>query len=1226
MMKSLAFFLAVFAVGLVGLLFVSGDMNRWWKGSPASGGPAPEPTVSASASTPPAVSPAAVEKSGVQQPSGPQEKPPPDEIKIPVYDVVKGRLEYTFRGRLDENQLRNLENIQEIKAVTLRDGVLEVPIYDEIARELPRGEHQARQLVLTFASADYRASFRGSPAGGPARGEREREEVFLHGGGDRGMGKTDDGSEFRFEELVFTIDRTAEAENYFTIRSEKPVSVENAYLRLESPNGLEGKIFKNKGLQKLEFFPPVRCYLDPRAARLFSLGGPPQPATSPSEAPAAGGGSPADGAGSRKVAIACAGPMSFLLDSEPRTIRFQKDVSIFPLDGAIPEPGRPPPPPSTTRFDCQLLTIDVDSTVSPPQPSRAVATWEKGRVRAHHQGRIMEGDRLVWTLPARPAAGGAIGDQRGEAVLSGRPTVTGAEGRIETGEVVFKLDEDKVLLRKGLTGNFVATAGKGLQDADGPGPRGEGPSRSPAAGSKGPTPSLSDPAREAGGAPPGPPAAEEGLPRDWDFEAAEGELIFISANAPAARGKGAAADPAAERRLKRFIARASPERDLVIKSRDGGQYRLTGRTLDYDAKEGAVTIEGDEKTSPRLYRGGDQGTARSIQLLADEGRVVLRREVIVEIQDVRSALSRGEPAAPETVAPPKLPAASQAGGPVQVLADELHLRFDADHQLLGIEARQEAPSGRPATLKSLAPGSNYLLSGKTMNWNHREQVATVEGAEKESSGFASPRLEYEGGTLAAERIRFDRNSWRVTLLNRVAIRSCAAPRATAGGSSPAEEEAFDLRAGRAEVDLSEDLRPLGDGGCGWSRELRMVKSIHAWAPQDGAIELESKSYRGRAQEATWLASSQELHIFGEGRQEIGWLGEGRESTLTARDIVYACSRQSITLNGEVKGDLQIESPERAPGPSRAGTPASPAPALAREAETAPKGGPSQKARTQRTGETLLFNFQTGQVEAKVRENGDKLEVASLLARRNVLLWNDRYRLKLTGDELSFDKDRQELRMFSEEGRFQTLTYVQPSPESPPGKPATPAAARQPARVDQIDAREIWLWYRTPRTVPAAGAGAEVESVVVKFRDDVNATFYASDPGLLPSDPSSDQQRKWVLRSEHLGLKLSPTAEEREKIVQRALAEGNVIFSTKDSSGDYMAMAREAFYEEAQKKLTLRGDRQNPARLISGTKQVSYPEIAIYELGESRIKWKGWDEPRPVPEGFEELRRDPPPRR
>src|SRR5262245_42842114 len=98
MLKSLGFFLAVFAVGLVGLLFVSGDISRWWKDNPApletGREPARSPAVSSSSTA------GAGEAAG-QKPGDSPEKPAPDEIKIPVYDVVKGRLEYTFRGRLD---------------------------------------------------------------------------------------------------------------------------------------------------------------------------------------------------------------------------------------------------------------------------------------------------------------------------------------------------------------------------------------------------------------------------------------------------------------------------------------------------------------------------------------------------------------------------------------------------------------------------------------------------------------------------------------------------------------------------------------------------------------------------------------------------------------------------------------------------------------------------------------------------------------------------------------------------------------------------------------------------------------------------------------------------------------------------------------------------------------------------------------------------------------------
>src|SRR6185436_4339238 len=115
----------------------------------------------------------------------------------------------------------------------------------------------------------------------------------------------------------------------------------------------------------------------------------------------------------------------------------------------------------------------------------------------------------------------------------------------------FKLDEDKVLLRKGLSGNFLASDAKGPRDAEGSAIRGGGPLRLPGAGSKGPPASASGGARAAQGGQAGTPSPQEGLPRDWDFEAAEGELVFAPADPASAKGKKAD-DPAAERMLKRF--------------------------------------------------------------------------------------------------------------------------------------------------------------------------------------------------------------------------------------------------------------------------------------------------------------------------------------------------------------------------------------------------------------------------------------------------------------------------------------------------------------------------------------------------------------------------------------------------------------------------------------------------------------------------------------------------
>src|SRR4029450_1314579 len=94
------------------------------------------------------------------------------------------------------------------------------------------------------------------------------------------------------------------------------------------------------------------------------------------------------------------GPLTFLVDSNPPTIRLEKDIVIYPVEGPEPAVGREPPLPGPTRFLCQLLVIEIDSEASPPSPSRAVASWEGGR--AHTRGKVMEGDVLEWVLPPKP--------------------------------------------------------------------------------------------------------------------------------------------------------------------------------------------------------------------------------------------------------------------------------------------------------------------------------------------------------------------------------------------------------------------------------------------------------------------------------------------------------------------------------------------------------------------------------------------------------------------------------------------------------------------------------------------------------------------------------------------------------------------------------------------------------------------------------------------------------
>jgi hypothetical protein len=1207
MMKSIAFFLGVFTVGLVGLLLVSGDLRRWISGEPAPG----------EAGAPAEVA----RKSG-------GDGDDPNTFRVPIWDPVKGRLDYTIRGHLDDQAFSKLQDIQDVDSLTLKDGQLDVPIYNDSAKGLPaeQGEKKPQLFTLTFARAEYNASFRSPGLPGVVNKERVRETIRLLGDGTRGMGKMDDGSTFRFEELTFEIDRLDRkkgTDSAFTIHSTKPVSIQNGYLRLESPAGLDG-VVKNKGLQKLIFFPPVRTYLDPRAARLFSLGG--GGITSPVETPVA----PAPGQPPpTKVAITCEGPMTFFLDLEPPSIRFEKDVIIYPLAGAEPAAGVAPPPPGPTRFHCQLLVIEVDSKTGPPRPSRAVATWDGGRVKAYHRGKVMEGAKLEWSLPpaakdeAPVAVAGQAADQAtakdpsgkpssGEAVLTGEPRLSGDEGWLDTGEIHFRLDEDRVLLTGGLKGEFRTDLARGSAAGEqkGHGPKGPGGSKTAEAAPerKGEIPG-----------PPEPPGKREKLPDRWEFLADDGEIVFAARDAAAAEGPS----PTGARSVERMTARSLKDGGVVIKSQGDGRFRLDGRTLTYNAPAHTITIEGSPDRDPRFVHEKIEGSARTIQLRTDEGLVSLEDTVSVKIEEPGSlAPQASEPSGPEG-----------SSGPVELLARAVDLRFDDHQRLLGAEARGQAATSAgpaPVVLRSLDPA--YRLTGERMRWDQVEQVATVEGPAAPCAECRPPELLYEGGRLVAESIRFDRKLWRVSLLGRVDIDQCAEIGLAADpGAGPAADRApragkdgFELSAARADVDLYEDLRSNEKVECGPSKELRKVKKIHAFEGAGDPILIRSRRFRGTAQEAVWDAESRELHFFGPGQQRIVLLDAGRESDLIARDIVYQCATEKILFGGEVHGELRIEStPATEPPPAAGARTGKETPGAASTAD-ALLAGSSTKAPG---SEVLTFQFETNRMEVTVRETEKGLEPATLRALDKVFLLNKDYGVQLDGDELFYDDQKREVRIYSDNGRHQKLTHTRPAAESPDAK----AGESLGPKVDQIESREIRLHYILNPSPPGKNSSLNLDHLVVKFKEDVTATFFLPMKGTTaPGAEITGPREEWKMQSDHLGIRLVPN-EDRLRSVQLALAEGNVIFR----SGDYMAIAQEAIYDEALKggeslkKLRLRGDGQKPARLFNNAKSPpiarAAAELVIYKRGESNPVWVEQEqvERQPsLPAGLEELRAEP----
>ncbi len=1182
MKRPILFFLGVFCIGLVGLVYVSGDLERWLGNAPAAKEPSPTGRTAAK-----------------------KIEPAPNEVKIPIFDPKEGRLLYTFRARHDDSAMEKLADIQSLDSLTLYDGSLEVPIYEDIADDIPTTDpnKKPRVFVLTFATAEYKATRSPTEPGALLKGGTEGREILLRGGGGRGEGRIDDGTTFRFEELVLKENRGKRAEEISYIRSDKPVSIQNGYLRLESPSGFEGRILKNKGLDRMEFFPPVRTYLDPRAGELFALG----EGQTATDSVVAGIASPRPKTEPAKIAIRCEGPMAFELDREPKTIRFEKDVVIYPVSGAVPDIGAPPPPPGPTQFLCQLLTFEIDATVSPPAPRRAVASWEGGRVRAIHLGKVIEGDQLVWTLPAQsgknPPAVGAP-QPRGSAVLTGKPLITSEEGNLETGEILFLLDDNRILLKGGLQGDFVAAL----------------PATPPARTRERDEKPQRRRRDEPAGAKDEQEKKKQSLPERWKLNADEGELVFRSGEEGSAEAfrppQGGASF--GTKSLSRLTARSAKPGALEIASQDGGQYRLRGRTLVYDARNHIVDVEEAEGLKTQFFHGQDKGSSRAIRLRIDEGLVILRGDVEIEARDFQKLVAReGQD---------KTKSGDVIDGPIELSADEATLQFDSDKKLLGWEAR--AAKDRRVSVRSLGSNRPFCLTGEVLTWDHVRQVVTVGASDVPPAGDDAPelpQLEIPHGSLRARTIRFDRKSWRAYLDEEVAIRGVPErPESQERAEASPAGNSFEMLAGRAEVDLTENFEPPEDGSvCGASKEMAVVKEIRAWAAPGRRIDFKSRCVHGRASEAVWTARPGELRVRGEGRQELFWNDSGKEGAFTAQEIVYSCDSQTVVATGEVKGTIRLADVSLATlDPSRVGK-------RPREPEQPVGSGPhphaeglapaAHKPSVALDGpkEALVFDLETSRVEAIVRDTDSGLELVTLRAREKVLVLNERYGLTLTGDDLVYDPEHRELRVFSEAGRPQTLTRTRLAKVPVKDSRGKTMKEQEILQVDQIDAQEIQVRADDNAALPLSAEERTAGTVIVKFIEKVTATYHAPmENKLLRGDRNAEMPKEWKLHANYLAARLLPQKERKDRPVELALAEGNVIFS----SLDYIATAQEAIYEEESRKLTLKGDAQRPVRLNWGTKQVSNPEISLWPLGDPVLQMEMPREPRNSRPDVKALRR------
>ena len=1144
-MKAISFFCLVFVSMLTAFLIATGEVTRWFSGDEER-------------------------KQLVFNPPPASPSDSPNMLYFPFYNVELGKLSFTIRAELSQDDLAVKDKFDEIRHLTLRNGSLDIPVYDGLALGStpaekkdggdPAGDGEgAQQITLTFETAEWQRP----PA--TAGSSRDGMKVALT----NGRGTTEDGFEFFFDELLFVY-RSAGEEDSYEVSSDRPVSIKNQAFELHSPSGLRGKLRGDGiGLESLTFLPPVTATIDRKRAPFFQyvtrvetpadgkprIGG--ETKRGRTDAGKDGG---KDDQGVNRVVITSQGRLDLRAlqpkeDEARRTvIAFHDDVVIRPETGGD-RGGRELRDAVQTRFECQYLELAFREVANRLVPDRALATWEEGRVKAYFEqkgkeGYVVDGDRLEWIYqpPPEGSKDGAAGPGVSQAILHGNPTMTGKGSRFVARQALLDLSEGRVLLDQ-VSGRFRMRRSETRRGA-----QSGGRAIDPLGGVDGRREQERDTAT---------------LPEHWDMTSPEVEFFFDDS-----AGEG--------QRLSHFIARSDRPGEVVVASApdespnpegDPGDeisgLRLTASHVTYRTAEKMITFEGTDEVKPDFSQGENRIEARRIRLLLEKNEelAVFEDEVRARIVDTdRLAAVTGSDVrsggdADKTAEQPgkrerdsrKKQAGRGPDGPVELSAALLTAGLDEDGQDISF-LRAKGSDGAPARIHSTT-GNHFVIEGAELEWNRREETAIVWGsapgaadAEGEpvgavarssntpATGDPAPPplalLEFEGGQLLAKSISFDQKNQTAYLETHVVL-ECRE-----GSTSVA------VHTGRAEVEFFEKEPAESAAKSGILRDLRKVKAFRAHRSEASPIELIGEHFRAYADDAVWDATTSELRFLGGDKQEIRISNDHFKGPIFAREVVYSVKDDLLTLRGEVQGQL-----------------------------TQRLSHGEQKDSDQ----PMEWRFETSRLELQLHESPQtgRPELHSLRAREWVHLTSTKedVALRLLGDALDYDASSGKVTVFSPAGRPQTFFRMDPAALAaidPRG-----AAARTPAGVnrDEIIAQRILL---LPVEYPDARFGESRSWLNVVFEQNVKAVFRPPKKGRRNTSSTRlsrvPTNEPWKLDTEKLIVRVDP-GQAPAGMVTWATAHGNVIFKL----GVYTATGNRAEYQDKTQTVVLTGD---PAR-ISG---------------------------------------------
>ncbi len=1052
-------------------------------------------------------------------------------LDFDFWNVKLGRRNFTLRAELPPGDLKDGARIDELDSLELKNGAIDIPIYEGVRTVPAKGKDKKPRGLLLEF-----ASAVYHRTGGLVKGSGLVTVTLLNG-----QGTTHEGTTFHFEELLFKNETQASEKPRFVLSSKKPVFIKSPYLEVYSPAGLEGHS-SSSGIEKLSFNPPVYTYLDPDVAGGLTLSD-------------TGKRAPPTATGKEKVVVTCGGPLDLRFSRSPQEgagrettfITFNKDVAIF--RGVQPESGIEAPVLGNTRFECQKLELEIDDRRKNPMPRRALATWEGGRVRAliarDARTYLLDGDKLEWVNVAGAVAG-EPGGRTFEGVLTGRPTLQGPDVDFVAKRAVMRPQNERLFLQD-VSGSFKMT---GKEER-----RGKARSRAERF--------VTQP---GGGSGDGGDAGrkESSRVRDelerLDFDADEVEVAF---NGMEEKGdeKGA---------LSYFIARSNNARGVVLRSKgwrrkatgdgengvDEHSFQASGKTLTYRADLQQATLEGTEKEFPRLSQGGSWVEARKINLIVDGGPEGAWFEGSVSAKvDLDDFLAQ-DPTEGKDGSKDAQKAGSPTSRVVEIQSDYLGLLFEGGKTLQKALARGDGT--RPVRLTTRS-GELYRFSAPEVQLLARQKAIELTGTQKQRA-----QLEKKGGVVLAGKIRFEQESRRCTLTGDVEVRLYR-------GDEITSRPDLLLQAARAEVEFDEGAEgtdPSGDTDGGVLRDLRSIKVLTANSVAGTPLMVSGRSFEMRGEKASWTSSGRKLRFFGNDLQSMRFDHEELQGPVRAREIIYDEQRQRVTLRSEVKGELSQ--------------------GAYRDKDGGLGGKPG--------GSKMVWEFETNELEIRLgKDQNGQFQLSGIVAKDKVLLYSREMSILLRGDDLVYDREQNKVKIFSRDGRRQTLQHFKDGLEAV-GALAGDADDGKPRaeRVDAIDAQEIeaYLYEAVGET-----KGAPLRRMVlVSFKRNVMANFHVAGKSQPQAPPGAGAGKHWQVVAQRLALHVNPAA--GLAVGQRLpWASASNIIGTGGgrlggnvtiNSGPYQAYAERVEYHAFPKRLVLIGSRNSPATIADRRPQKRRP--------------------------------------